>query len=127
MKASSQKRCCSRSGHREQTIFSCLNRALWKKTGRQSRIGDASFKSGEGSLTETKKTIKKTNKTITRLTKAKLISMALKNFGEKLEANEVKTSVGDFIRLLELQKEINEQQPREIKVMWVECEPVSAR
>jgi hypothetical protein len=67
------------------------------------------------------KTIKKT----TRLTKAELISMALQNFGEKLEANEVKTSVGDFIRLLELEKEISSQQPREIKVTWVESEPVS--
>lgn len=65
--------------------------------------------------------IKKTK----RPTKATLIRMALQNFGEKLEANEVKTSVGDFIRLLELEKEIKSQQPREIKVTWVESEPVS--
>jgi len=72
-------------------------------------------------IAQTKKPIKKT----TRLTKAELIRMALQNFGDKLEANEVKTSVGDFIRLLELEREIKSQQPREIKVTWVECEPVS--
>jgi len=72
-------------------------------------------------IAQTKKPIKKT----TRLSKAQLIRMALQNFGDKLEADEVKTSVGDFIRLLELEKEIKSQQPREIKVTWVECEPVS--
>jgi len=51
-----------------------------------------------------------------------LVEQAIQQFGEKLENNELKSTVGDFIRLLQLKKELLEEAPREIKVSWVEPE-----
>lgn len=40
---------------------------------------------------------------------------------EKLETDELKPSVSDLVRLLQLEKELTEEeQPKEIKVSWVE-------
>jgi hypothetical protein len=38
----------------------------------------------------------------------------------KLEDAKFKPSVGDFVRLLQLRKEMEEERPREITVTWVE-------
>jgi hypothetical protein len=54
--------------------------------------------------------------------KAELISRVLENIENKLTSQELKPSVGDFIRLLQLEKELEEEQPKEIKVSWVEAE-----
>ncbi len=55
-----------------------------------------------------------------RKKKAALVKKVIQNIEQKLEANELKPTVGDFIRLLQLDKELDEEQPREIKVSWVE-------
>jgi hypothetical protein len=52
--------------------------------------------------------------------KADLVSKFIERIEEKLESGEMKPTVGDFIRLLQLEKELTEEQPREIKVSWVE-------
>ena len=39
---------------------------------------------------------------------------------DKLGAPDVKATFGDFIRLLQLQKELQVDEPREIKVTWIE-------
>lgn len=54
------------------------------------------------------------------LTKAELVGSVIKNIEEKLKRNELKPTVGDFIRLVQLKKELDEEQPREIEVSWVE-------
>ena len=46
---------------------------------------------------------------------------------EKLASDELKPTVGDFIRLVQLDKELTEEQPREIKVSWVEPEEQSEK
>jgi len=59
---------------------------------------------------------------------ARLVKKAIKVFEKKLEEKNV--SVGEFVRLLELQKEIDEDEPKEIKVTWVESgekEPTSEK
>ena len=38
----------------------------------------------------------------------------------KLKASEFKPSLADFLRLVQLEKEIGEEKPKEIKVTWVE-------
>ena len=38
----------------------------------------------------------------------------------KLTANEFKPSLGDYLKLVQLEKEIGEEEPKEIKVTWVE-------
>jgi hypothetical protein len=57
-----------------------------------------------------------------KASKAKLVTKVIKKIEKKLEADELKPTVGDFIRLLQLEKEYEEEQPREIKVSWVEPE-----
>ena len=54
------------------------------------------------------------------LGKAKSVKKAIELFEEKLAKGDVKPTVGEFVRLLELQKEIDADEPREIKVTWVE-------
>lgn len=48
------------------------------------------------------------------------VDKAIRKIEEKLEQGEVKATVGDYIRLLELKKQFLADQPREIKVTWVE-------
>jgi hypothetical protein len=55
-----------------------------------------------------------------RKSKAELVGKVIENLEQKLEANELKPSVGDLIRLLQLERELEAEQPREIKVSWVE-------
>jgi len=38
----------------------------------------------------------------------------------KLRGKNAKATLGDYIRLVQLRKELDEDQPREIKVTWVE-------
>ena len=54
--------------------------------------------------------------------KARLVSKALANIEKKLKADELKPTVGDLIRLVQLEKELQEEeeQPKEIKVSWIE-------
>ncbi len=54
------------------------------------------------------------------MTKSALIRRVIQQFETKLASNEVKATVGDFIRLLQLQQEMKDEQPREVKVKWVE-------
>jgi hypothetical protein len=59
---------------------------------------------------------------------ARLVSLAIKTFGAKLIEKNV--TVGEFMRLLELQKELDGDEPREIKITWVEqgeTEPTSEK
>jgi hypothetical protein len=52
--------------------------------------------------------------------KAALVRKVIEAIEDKLDKNELKPTVGDFIRLLHLETELAEEQPREIKVSWVE-------
>ena len=49
------------------------------------------------------------------------ITQLLKKVEEKLEEDTSKASLGDFIRLVQLERELaDEETPREIRVRWVE-------
>jgi hypothetical protein len=41
---------------------------------------------------------------------------------KKLSDSDVKASLGDYIRLVQLQKELEEEEPKEIRVTWIEPE-----
>ena len=56
---------------------------------------------------------------------AAIVNKLLQSIEAKIDAKELKATLGDFIRLLQLQRELEEEQPREIKVTWVE--PAAAR
>ena len=55
--------------------------------------------------------------------RAGVLKRLLKNAEKKLSGKEMKTTLGDYIKLVQLQKELDdEEQPKEIKVTWVEAE-----
>ncbi|MEQ1947923.1 MAG: hypothetical protein ABL995_12085 [Bryobacteraceae bacterium] len=49
-----------------------------------------------------------------------LVNKLLKKLELKLTKEDLKASMGDFIRLMQLQRELEDEAPREIKVTWVE-------
>jgi len=63
---------------------------------------------------------RKTARRSVRKTRQKrLVEKAIESIGSKLETNEVKGTMGDLIRLLQFQKEMDGEEPREIEVKWV--------
>jgi hypothetical protein len=52
-----------------------------------------------------------------------LVDKAIESIGSKIEANEVKGTLGDFLRLLEYKKQMEEDQPQDIVVTWKDDEP----
>ena len=81
--------------------------------------------SGNERKSKTKAPVKKTKTVIDipeqqEIDKAKLIEMAIRKMEKKLASDEVKASIGDFIRLLQLQKDFYGDQPRQVTVTWVE-------
>ncbi|MGP8245964.1 MAG: hypothetical protein ACLQVN_15765 [Bryobacteraceae bacterium] len=42
------------------------------------------------------------------------------NIEDRLKKEEVKPSIGDYLKLVQLEKELKNQEPREIQVSWVE-------
>ena len=52
--------------------------------------------------------------------RAAVIRQLLKKLEQKLGSEEFKASLGDYIRLLQLQKELDQDELKEIKVTWVE-------
>ena len=48
------------------------------------------------------------------------VKTILENFVAELSKKDVKATVGDYIRLVQLQKEMDEEAPVETKVGWVE-------
>lgn len=52
-----------------------------------------------------------------------LVERVIERVEEKLEKAEIKPTVADYLRLLQFREEMTqEEQPREIKVTWVESE-----
>jgi hypothetical protein len=54
-----------------------------------------------------------------RMTKAEMVSGLITKIQEKLAKDELKPTVGDLLRLLQLEQEMEEEQPREIRVSWI--------
>ena len=51
---------------------------------------------------------------------SELLTKALKGIEERLTAPDFKPTFSDYLKLLQLEKEIEEDAPAEIKVTWVE-------
>ena len=49
-----------------------------------------------------------------------VLTAVVKKMEGKITADEFKPSLADFLRLVQLEKEIGEEEPKEIKVTWVE-------
>jgi hypothetical protein len=55
------------------------------------------------------------------------VEKILKSVQKRLTSEEVKASLGDYIRLLQLQKEICVDEPKEIRVRWVDTVTESSK
>jgi hypothetical protein len=53
-------------------------------------------------------------------TQAAVVKKLLKNVEKKLGGEDVKATLGDYIRLVQLQQELEEEEPGDITVTWVE-------
>ena len=51
-----------------------------------------------------------------------MVKKILKKMEAKLSGDDAKATLGDYIRLVQFEKELQEGEPREIKVTWVEPE-----
>jgi hypothetical protein len=58
--------------------------------------------------------------------RAAAVKKILLNVEKKMSGEEVKATLGDYIRLVQLQKEMVEQ-PSEMQVMWVDPKPESPK
>jgi len=56
-------------------------------------------------------------------TQAAVVQKLLKNVEKKLGGEDVKATLGDYIRLVQLQQELEEEEPKDIKVTWVDPKP----
>lgn len=52
--------------------------------------------------------------------KAEVVEQLLEKVEQKLGEGEVKATLGDYIRLVQLQKELEDEEPGEITVTWVD-------
>jgi hypothetical protein len=55
-----------------------------------------------------------------RLRIAEILAKAVKAIEERLETKDFKPTMGDYLKLLQLEHEIDEEKPKEVKVTWVE-------
>jgi hypothetical protein len=63
----------------------------------------------------------KTNKAPVLENKATVVEKLIGKVEQKLvDSNEVKATVGDYIRLVQLHKELQEEEPVDIEVRWVD-------
>ncbi len=56
---------------------------------------------------------------------AELLASAIKMLEEKLKADDFKPSIADYLKLVQLEQELDREEAKEIKVTWVEPEPTS--
>ncbi len=52
--------------------------------------------------------------------RARVVDLLLKKMEAKLSGADTKASLGDYVRLVQLRRELEDEQPREIKVSWIE-------
>jgi hypothetical protein len=56
-------------------------------------------------------------------TQAAVVEKLLKNVEKKLAGKNVKATLGDYIKLMQLQTELEAEEPKDIKVTWVDPKP----
>jgi hypothetical protein len=71
-----------------------------------------------------KRTVKPTVETVTTAAggggQAQAVKFMLTKIEEKMSGNQMKATLGDYIRLVQLHKELDDESPKEIRVTWVE-------
>jgi len=57
---------------------------------------------------------------VKRNKKAEVVEQILEKVEQKFGEGDMKATLGDYIRLVQLQKELDEEEPGEITVTWVD-------
>ena len=70
----------------------------------------------------TPRTRQSKEKAASNLRIAKLVAEAISGIEKRLLNQKDPPTIGDYLKLMQLQKDIEHEQPREIKVTWVEPE-----
>ncbi len=69
-------------------------------------------------------TVKSKVETATKVTggggQAQAVRSMLNKIETKMKGNQMKATLGDYIRLVQLHKELDDESPKEIRVTWVE-------
>jgi hypothetical protein len=63
---------------------------------------------------------------VKRTKKAAVVEQIIEKVEQKLGEGDVKATLGDYIRLIQLQKELEDEEPGEITVTWVDPEKTEA-
>ncbi|HUE05637.1 MAG TPA: hypothetical protein VMR62_39205 [Bryobacteraceae bacterium] len=58
--------------------------------------------------------------------RARIVRKAIENIETRLGTQEIKPTVADLVRLLQIEKELETDEPREVRVRWVESEPTES-
>jgi hypothetical protein len=59
-----------------------------------------------------------------RKKKAQVVEELIEKVEQKIGQGDVKATLGDYIRLVQLQKELEEDEPKEIEVRWIDPEQI---
>ena len=88
-------------------------------------ISETSSKTrSKGAPARVKRTVKPKVETGTKTTlaggQAQAVKHMLTEIETKMKGNQMKATLGDYIRLVQLHKELDDESPKEIRVTWVE-------
>ena len=68
----------------------------------------------------TKAKVAAVTETVSTGGQARAVKSMLTKIEKKMSGDQMKATLGDYIRLVQLHKELDDEAPREIKVTWVE-------
>ncbi len=60
---------------------------------------------------------------VKKKSQADVVRGLIEQVEKKLGGDDVKVTLADYIRLVQLRKELEEEAPKEIKVTWIERDP----
>lgn len=69
---------------------------------------------------KTKKRVKRVARVLSEAARRRLIRTLIRQAADKLEQESGKTTMGDLIRLLNLEKELGRERPTKITVQWID-------
>lgn len=63
---------------------------------------------------------------VKKKSQAEVVQGLIEQVEKRLGGDDVKVTLADYIRLVQLRKELEDEAPKEIKVTWIERDPESS-
>ena len=83
-------------------------------------MGESKKKTGKGNKPAERESETAPQEEPKQKSQADIVDSMIDRFRKKLDEDKVNVTVGDFIRLVQFRKELNEEDPKEIRVTWVD-------